>query len=611
MLKIVIIINDVIEKNKIKSHLNRAKRKITDFDFELVKEFDDSRQAVNFLYQNLDIDIIIVENAIGKVFSGLNLVMLAEKEFPGTSLILLNEPGTELELDFRNVSNLTAILNKRESYSTFSNLLLLTFLKQKHKNEESRKKEKKLNDYRTIIDHTHDAIFLLEVDCDENFYYKRINGTHQRLTALNNEEIQGKRTAEIFGEEVAEELEENYRRCLRKKGRINYTEKLKFPAGQKYWQTTLYPVVRNGRVEEIVGASYDITDMEAKQQRLDYIKRHDRLTGLYNKEYFNQLFTELNQNQKDDLALILLNVENFHLVNKFFSYQKGDQILKEIASILVRISDNNKIAAHLCADHFAVILKNQSSLEVEKTLNFIKKEVAQINIQGIYIDTAAVFLHKINDKISAHDFFNDGVSKINFHRYKASKDSNFYCSLMKYLEENNYKELRRYKQLIKITKKAAAYFELNKKEKRKLLLLARHHDLGKLALDKNIVKKGENLTAEEWHEYQKHVLISANFAAYYHDLFGVCDLIYLQHEHFDGSGWPEGLKGEKIPYLSRLFAVINFYSKLKSNLYFPFSKNKYYFGALEEKEIVREFNHYRGKVFDPQIVDKFLSFLKS
>jgi len=107
------------------------------------------------------------------------------------------------------------------------------------------------------------------------------------------------------------------------------------------------------------------------------------------------------------------------------------------------------------------------------------------------------------------------------------------------------------------------------------------------------------------------VLISANFAAYYHDLFGVCDLIYLQHEHFDGSGWPEGLKGEKIPYLSRLFAVINFYSKLKSNLYFPFSKNKYYFGALEEKEIVREFNHYRGKVFDPQIVDKFLSFLKS
>ncbi|RAK11826.1 PAS domain S-box-containing protein/diguanylate cyclase (GGDEF)-like protein [Halanaerobium saccharolyticum] len=610
MLKIVIIINDLIEKNKMKSHLNRAKRKIADFDFELVKEFDNNRQAVNYLYQNSDVDIIIVENAMGKVFSGLDLVMLAEKEFPRSSLILLNEPGSELELDSRNVSNLTAILNKRESYSTFSNLLLLTILKQKRKNEESRKREKKLNDYRTIIDHTHDAIFLLAVDCDENFYYKRINATHQRLTALSNAEIQGKRTAEIFGEEVAEKLEKNYLRCLRKKERINYTEKLKFPAGQKYWQTTLYPVVRNGRVEEIVGASYDITDMEAKQQRLDYIKRHDRLTGLYNKEYFNQLFTELNQNQKDDLSLILLNVENFQLLNKFFSYQKGDQILKEIASVLAQISNHNKVAAHLCADHFAVILKNQSSLEVERTLNFIKKEIAQINIKGIYIDIAAVSLNKVNNKISSHDFFNDGVSKINFHRYKSSQDSSFYCSLMKYLEENNDNELRQYEELVKITKKAAAYFELNEKEKDKLLHLARHHDLGKLALDKNILKKGDSLTAEEWHEYQKHVLISANFAASYQDLAGICDLIYSHHEHFDGSGWPEGLKGEKIPYLSRLFAVINFYSKLKSNLFFSFSRDKYYFGALAEKEIVREFNHYRKKVFDPQIVDKFLSFLK-
>ena len=60
MLKIVIVINDVIEKNKIKSYLNRAKRKISELEFELVKEFDDNREAVNFLYQNSDIDLLII-----------------------------------------------------------------------------------------------------------------------------------------------------------------------------------------------------------------------------------------------------------------------------------------------------------------------------------------------------------------------------------------------------------------------------------------------------------------------------------------------------------------------------------------------------------------------
>jgi diguanylate cyclase (GGDEF)-like protein len=364
-------------------------------------------------------------------------------------------------------------------------------------------------------------------------------------------------------------------------------------------------------VEEIVGASYDITDMEAKQQKLDYIKRHDQLTGLYNKDYFYQLFTELNKNQNNNLALILVNVENFHLINKFFDYQKGDQILKEIASILARISDNNKTPAHLCADHFAVILKNQSQAEIEKTLVFIKEKLAEINIKGIYLDIAAVSLLKINKNISAHDFFNDGVSKINLHRFKTSQESDFYCSLMKWIEKDDYKELRQSKELFEITKKAADHFKVNEKEKQKLLLLARHHDLGKLALEKNILKKGERLTAEEWYEYQKHVLISTNFATYYHDLAGICDLIYAHHEHFDGSGWPEALKGEEIPYLSRLFAVINFYSNLKSNLYFPFLKDTYYFGALEKDEIIEELNYYRGKVFDPDIVDKFLSFLNS
>ncbi|MGM0500831.1 MAG: HD domain-containing phosphohydrolase [Bacillota bacterium] len=608
MLKIIIIINDVIEKNKIKSYLNRAKRKISNFDFELVKEFDDSRQAVNYLCQNSDIDIIIAENKTNAVFSGLDLVMLAEKEFSQSSIMLITEADTEIEFDFENINNLTAVLNKRANYTSFRNLLLLTILKQKIRIEKIRKKEEKLNDYRTIIDHTHDAIFLLAVDCDQNFYYKRINGTHQRLTALTNEEIQGKRIDEIFSKEVAEELEQNYLKCLKKKGRINYTEKLNFPAGKKIWQTSLYPVMRNGRIEEIVGASYDITDMEVKQQRLDYIKRHDKLTGLYNKEYFTKLFSEINKKKESDLSLVLINVEKFHLINQIFSPQQGDQILKEIGSILAQITDKNKIAGHLYADHFAVILKNKNKAEIEKTINYIKNKIAEINVNEIYIDTAVVSMTKLNNKKTACEFFDDCISKINLHKYKNSSESRFYQSLINYIEKNNYKDLRQTAELIDISRNAADFFELSKKEKNDFLLLAKHHDLGKLAINQNIVKKGENLSRAEWLEYQKHIIISANFAASYQDLAGIRNLIYYHHEHFDGSGWPEALKGEEIPYLSRLFAVVNFYSNLKSNLYFPFLKDKYYFGALEKQEIAKEINFYKGTVFDPLIVDKFLSF---
>lgn len=611
MLKIITIVKDIIEKNKIKSYLNQAAGKINNLDFELVEDFSDNRKAVNYLYKNNDIDIIIAENREAEIFSGLDLLMLAEKEFKESSIMLLTETDKELALDYENINNLTAIFNKDDGYSTFANLLLLTMLKQKKKKEKLKAREEKLKDYRTIIDHTHDAIFLIRVDCDDNFYYKRINETHERLTALTNEEIRGRRVNQVFSEEVAAELEEKYSRCLRKKERINYTEKITFPAGHKAWQTTLYPVVRNGRVEEIVGASYDITDLEKQEEKLNYIKRYDRLTGLYNKEYFNQLFEELNQNKKDNLALILINVENFHLINKFFGCQKGNKVLKEIALILAKIGDEDKLAAHLCADHFAVILKNQNRSEIDKTLTSIKKELAEININGIYIDTAAVSMEKEIPKLSANKFFNDGVSKINFNKYKKSTESKFYRSILNHVEKNNYLNLRQGNILLKISKEAAEYFNLNQKEKSKLLLLAEHHDLGKLALAKNIVKKGAELTDLEWHEYQKYVINSAVFAAYYRDLGDICDLIYSHQEHFDGSGWPQALKGDQIPYLSRLFSVVNFYSKLKSNIYFPLLKNKYYFGALEEKEIIDELNYYKEKIFDPEIVDKFINFLNN
>ena len=609
MLKIANIINDTIEKNKIKSHLNKAKKEIKDIDFKLAREFVDNREAVNYLYQNSDIDILIVENNSDQIFSGIDLLMLAEEEFPETGILLLNESQNVLDLEKTNIENLTAVINKRESYNNFVNSLKLSLLKQQLKTEKKKKKKSKLKDYRTIIDHTHDAIFLLEVDCDGNFYYKRINKTHQRLTALNAEEIRGKTPAEIFGPKVGKELEKNYRKCLETRSPLNYTEEIKFPAGTKNWQTSLYPVVRNGRVEEIVGASYDITHLETQQQRLEYIKRHDKLTGLYNKSYFNQLYKKLYS--ENDVALILINIENFNFINSYFGYQKGDQLLKEVGLILAQITDENKIAARLCADHFAVILKNKNQKKMDKSLNYLKEEFSKITIEKVTPDISAVANLKPDRRVNAHDLFNQGVTKLNLYKYKKSFKSNFYNSLMNYLKEEAYREISQNKNLLKITKETADFFDLTDAEKNKLLSLARHHNIGKLAVNKNILKKGDYLTAEEWKEYKKYLISSTAFAASYYDLSDILELIYYHQENYDGSGWPEGLKGEEIPYLNRIFSVINFYSNLKSNYYFPLFKDKYYFANLDDNNIIKELNNYRGELYDPRIVDKFIKYLNN
>jgi HD-GYP domain-containing protein (c-di-GMP phosphodiesterase class II) len=164
--------------------------------------------------------------------------------------------------------------------------------------------------------------------------------------------------------------------------------------------------------------------------------------------------------------------------------------------------------------------------------------------------------------------------------------------------------------LIELTKKTADYFEIENEQRREIILLAKLHDIGKISLDAKILKKGKELSREDWIEYQRHIERSAAFAAEYFDLSNVYNLIYHHHENYNGSGYPDGLQEEKIPYLARLFRIINFYDMLRSNFFYPFLEDKYYFAELNNEEIISEIENYSGIVFDPEITDKFIKMLE-
>ena len=263
---------------------------------------------------------------------------------------------------------------------------------------------------------------------------------------------------------------------------------------------------------------------------------------------------------------------------------------------MAKNSGDGKIAAHLCADHFGMILKEEKVKEREKITERIKKEINKIKIADIELDIKIISIAKQNKFLKKFEI-------------KNSKKSKFYQSMLNFLERNNYREIRHGSKLLELAAKTASDFNLSLEDREKFLLLAKHHDIGKLGINKNILKKGSQLTDLEWQEYQKHVILSANFTAYYNDLSNIHDLIYHHHEHYNGSGWPDNLKGDQIPYLNRLFIIVNFYDHLSNNLYYPFLKNKYYFAALDKKEIISELKKYKGIIFDPKIVDKFVEYI--
>jgi len=123
--------------------------------------------------------------------------------------------------------------------------------------------QKLSDEYEKVFNGTQDAMFLINVDSNNLFTYRRLNKSHEISTGLITAVVVGKSPKELFGEEMGRVLEENYQRCVIKKVPITYEEELTLQAGKKTWLTILSPVIQDNKVIQIIGASRDITDRKA------------------------------------------------------------------------------------------------------------------------------------------------------------------------------------------------------------------------------------------------------------------------------------------------------------------------------------------------------------
>lgn len=90
------------------------------------------------------------------------------------------------------------------------------------------------------------------------------------------------------------------------------------------------------------------------------------------------------------------------------------------------------------------------------------------------------------------------------------------------------------------------------------------HDLGKIAIPDEILKKGSNLTATEWEIMKQHPLVGENICQPLKSLRLVLPIIRNHHEHSDGSGYPDGLRKQDIPLLARILQVADVYDALRT-----------------------------------------------
>ena len=139
---------------------------------------------------------------------------------------------------------------------------------------------------------------------------------------------------------------------------------------------------------------------------------------------------------------------------------------------------------------------------------------------------------------------------------------------------------------------------LREEEQEELYFVGLLHDIGKIGTPDGILQKVDRLNDTEYDTMRKHTIIGYEIIKGMTDMKPIAEAVLHHHEHFDGTGYPDGLKGDELSLYSRIICVADSYDAMSSA--------RAYRSAMPLEFVLKEFERCRGTQFDPNIVDILL-----
>lgn len=402
-------------------------------------------------------------------------------------------------------------------------------------------------------------------------------------------------------------------------------------------------------------------DLMEKANKLD---NTDTLTSLYNHRGFQEVLSKELQRAKDNkthLSIIMMDVNNISKINRELGHAKGDEVIRLLADKVKQNIRNNDKAGRYGGDEIAIILPDTNTADAKYLAEYITytlsccfvDDVGPVKVsvgistypdcsesqekllvlaeQAMYISQAKGYKEGMSAIISSSDYnfwsddslnsFAEVLAKrhaqvgINFEEELLHKFNNEQISSQNHLMEmatslagaidakdpytkDHSTSVSRYSEAL------ARAINLPEDEVQRIKLGALLHDVGKIGIPENVLKKPSHLSDEEWEIMKQHPVIGAEkVLAPNEALRDLIPMVKYHHEHYDGSGYPEKLKGEEIPLSARIVSVADAYHALISDR--PYRKG---LGVEKACEILRM---GAGTQWDSDLVRQFITIAPS
>jgi diguanylate cyclase (GGDEF)-like protein/PAS domain S-box-containing protein len=358
---------------------------------------------------------------------------------------------------------------------------------------------------------------------------------------------------------------------------------------------------RNG-ILILEGFIIDITERRLFQERLNYLSFHDALTGLYNRNFFEEEMQRLQDLRYGPIGIIVCDLNGLKLVNDTLGHESGDEMLINAAALIRANFRSSDILARIGGDEFAVLLTEIDQEKIEDLAQRLRDAVAAYNRRDPRIHLSLSLGHAVSDSVSPdlQVLFREADNRMYREKIQhgRSAHSSIVQALMKALEARDFITEGHSDRLQNLALGLAQSLGLSHETMNDLRLLAQFHDLGKVGIPDRILFKPGPLTEEEMREMRKHPEIGHRIAQSVPQLAHLAQWILKHHESWDGQGYPLGLSGEEIPLPCRILAIADAYDAMTSD--------RPYRNALTHEEAICELRANAGTQFDPRLVELFV-----
>jgi len=343
----------------------------------------------------------------------------------------------------------------------------------------------------------------------------------------------------------------------------------------------------------------DVTIEKERQEEVRFMSQHDYLTGLYNRYNFEQEMKRLNTERQLPISIIIGDVNGLKLLNDSFGHLEGDKLLKEVATIFNKATRSEDIVARWGGDEFTVLLPQTTTEDAHRVLDRIS-DLCDKSMYDIIKPSIAIGIATKTDKSQdILDILNAAEERMYNNKLVEGK------KMREQLLENlitmvNRKALdnKSHSENISIlVEKYSTYHKLQQ-QKDELLLLAKYHDIGKIAIVDEILNKPEELDDTEWSRIKAHPEIGSRIVSAVSDIQHISTDILHHHEWFDGTGYPQNLSGNTITLNARILSVLDAYESIVND--------KVYREKRSHDEAITEILKGTGNQFDPEIVKLFI-----